>query len=214
MALDRPALLRLQLRALLRAAQGRNLKIMVPMIAEVDEFRRARAILMQAQAYYAARGYAPPASIKIGTMIEVPSLLWQLDQLLPETDFVSVGSNDLVQFLFAADRGHPKLAQRYDTLSPPVLSVLREIAARSPHHEVPLTLCGEMAGRPLEAMALLGVGLTSISMNPASIGPVKAMLMALDVGKLQAFLTPLLTSGARSVREELKGFAAQHGIPV
>ena len=92
--------------------------------------------------------------------------------------------------------------------------MLRDIAARTQHHEVPLTLCGEMAGRPLEAMALLGVGLTSISMNPASIGPVKAMLMALDVGKLQAFFTPLLTSGARSVREELKGFAGQHGIPV
>jgi phosphotransferase system, enzyme I, PtsP len=214
MALDRPALLRLQLRALLRAAQGRNLKIMFPMIAEVDEFRRARAILMQAEAYYTARGYAPPASIKIGTMIEVPSLLWQLDQLLPETDFVSVGSNDLVQFLFAADRGHPRLAQRYDTLSPAVLSVLRDIAAKTQHHNVPLTLCGEMAGRPLEAMALLGLGLTSISMNPASIGPAKAMLMALDVGKLQAFLLPLLNSGARSLREELKGFAEQHAIPV
>ncbi|MDP4823591.1 MAG: peptidase, partial [Aestuariivirgaceae bacterium] len=158
--------------------------------------------------------YAPPASLKIGTMIEVPSLMWQLDQLLPETDFVSVGSNDLVQFLFAADRGHPRLAQRYDTLSPPVLNVLRDIALKTTRHEVPLTLCGEMAGRPLEAMALMGVGLTSISMNPASIGPVKAMLLALDVGKLEAFLLPRLASGARSLREDLQAFAAENGIPV
>ncbi|MGE0211111.1 MAG: phosphoenolpyruvate--protein phosphotransferase [Parvibaculaceae bacterium] len=213
-ALDRPALLPLQASALLTAAAGRELRIMFPMISEADEFRRARAVVEAQTERLKARGQPVPTAVKLGAMLEVPSVLWQLDQLLPETDFVSVGSNDLLQFLFAADRGDPRLAGRYDPLSPIALRVLRHIVERAQAHATPLTLCGEMAGRPLEAMALIGLGFCSISMAPASIGPVKAMLLALDQGKLEAFLHPLLPSPAASLRKELMGFAEAGNLPL
>jgi phosphotransferase system, enzyme I, PtsP len=147
-------------------------------------------------------------------MMEVPALIWQLDELFKEVDFVSIGSNDLMQFLYATDRGHPILAGRYDTLSPAFLRVLSELASKAKAANVPLTLCGEMAGRPIEAMALLGVGLTSISMNPAAIGPVKAMLRELDLANLKEFITPLLKTGSDSLRGALSRYAAQHSVPL
>jgi phosphotransferase system enzyme I (PtsP) len=147
-------------------------------------------------------------------MIEVPALLWQLDQLLPAADFASIGSNDLAQFLFASDRGHPRLADRYDLLSSPVLGAIREIVVAAEAHKVPVNLCGEMAGRPLEAMALIGLGLTSVSMAPAAIGPVKAMILSLDRAKLWSFMEPLLESGEASIRAELKTFADQNRVMV
>ena len=214
MSLDRQALLKLQLRALIKAAAGRDLRIMFPMITAVEEFRRARAILEQCKNFLAARGYTPPTSIKIGTMMEVPALFWQLEELFAHVDFISVGSNDLMQFLFATDRGHPVLSGRYDTLSPAFLRALHELASKAKAAQVPLTLCGEMVGKPIEAMALLGLGLTSISMNPAAIGPVKAMLRALDVSALQKFLLPLLKSGEESLRGALSRFASQHSVPL
>ena len=125
-------------------------------------------------------------------MIEVPSVLWQLDALFKKVDFVSIGSNDLTQFLYASDRGHPRLSDRYDCLSPAVLRVIRFIVETARAHNVPVNLCGEMAGRPVEAMALIGLGLRSISMAPAAVGPVKSMLLACDCTKLEAFLKPLL----------------------
>ena len=214
MAIERPALLQLQLRALLTAAAGRELKVMFPMIADVAEFRAAKAQVKKARSYLAARGAKLPSSVKLGTMIEVPALLWQLDRLLEEVDFVSIGSNDLVQFLFAADRGHPRLAQRYDALSPPVLKALRDIALNAKAHNIPVTLCGEMAGKPLDAMALIGIGLTAISMVPAAIGPVKSMILALDQAKLWAFLEPLLQKPDRSLRADLQKYAAENNIPI
>lgn len=214
MALDRPGLLRLQIRALLRASEGSRLKLMFPMITEVDEFRRAKAIVAQEQEFLEARGYGLPGKIELGAMIEVPALVWQLPALLRLTDFVSIGSNDLCQFLFASDRGHPRLAGRYDPLSPPVLKVLREIVEAAHRHDVPVTLCGEMAGRPLEAMTLLGLGLRSISMAPAAIGPVKSMLLKLDTAALAAELDTLLDLPDHSVRPQLQAFAARHNISV
>ena len=120
----------------------------------------------------------------VGAMIEVPALLWQLDRILPLADFASVGSNDLMQFLFAADRGNMRVAERFDALNPAGLKALKLIVEAANRHDVPLTLCGEMAGRPLEAMALIGLGFRSISMAPASVGPVKAMILSLDAGNL------------------------------
>jgi len=213
-ALDRPSLLPLQASALLTAAAGRELRLMFPMISEVDEFRRARGVVETQRQRLAARGQPLPRSIRLGAMIEVPSLVWQLDQLLPEVDFASVGSNDLLQFLFAADRGHPQLAGRYDSLSPIALRVLRHIVERADAHRVPITLCGEMASRPLEAMALVGIGYRSISMTPAAIGPVKAALLELDRGRLWEVMQPLLASSAATLRPELAEFAAKSGVPV
>jgi phosphotransferase system, enzyme I, PtsP len=214
MALDRQGLLRLQVRALLTAARGRRLKLMFPMIAEVDEFLQARDLVEKEKQRLQRHGHELPASIELGAMIEVPSIVWQIDRLLEVVDFISIGSNDLLQFLFACDRGHPLLADRYDPLSPMALKVLRHMVERAEAHDTPITLCGEMAGRPLEAMALVGIGLRSISMAPAAIGPVKSMILALDRGKLWPTLEPLLDAGCHSLRPALLDFARENRIPV
>lgn len=214
MALDRPALLRLQLRALISAAAGKELRVMFPMISETSEMVRAREMVDAECRFLADRGHDLPLRIKMGAMIEVPALVWQLDQLLPHTDFVSIGSNDLMQFMFAADRQHPKLAGRYDVLSPTALKVMDTIRESCDRHDTPLTLCGEMAGNSLEAMALIALGFKAISMAPTSIGPVKQMLLKLDSAKAGAFLREQFDSEAESLREPLVGFARQHKIPL
>ena len=213
-SLDRPALLRHQIRALLTAAAGRSLRVMFPMVAEVAEYKRARALVDKELARLVKFGKEGPAHLEVGTMLEVPSLAWQLDTLLPLVDFVSIGSNDLLQFLFASDRGNPRVATRYDFLSPAVLTFLRHIVVKCREHRTPLTLCGEMSGRPLEAMALVGIGLRRISMSPAAVGPVKMMVRTLDVAKLEAFMEDLYGLPDRSVREQLAAFAESHGIAV
>ncbi|MEO9874567.1 MAG: phosphoenolpyruvate--protein phosphotransferase [Anderseniella sp.] len=214
MALDRPALLRLQLRALISAAAGKVLRVMFPMISETSEMVRARELVDLECRFLEARGYELPREILVGAMIEVPALVWQLDQLLPHTDFVSIGSNDLMQFMFAADRQHPKLAGRYDVLSPAALRVMDTIRESCERHSTALTLCGEMAGSSLEAMALIALGFRSISMAPTSIGPVKQMLLKLDSVKAGAFLRDQFDSETSSLREPLVGFARQHKIPL
>jgi phosphotransferase system, enzyme I, PtsP len=214
MALDRPALFRTQIRALLRAAQGRDLRIMLPMIADVSELEAARALIDREVMILKRHGHPEPKRLMIGAMIEVPALLWQLDRVLPLADFASVGSNDLMQFLFAADRGNMRVAERFDSLNPAALKALRQIVAGADKHKVPLTLCGEMAGRPLEAMALIGLGFRSISMAPASVGPVKAMILSLDAGSLKQRLEELLECKDTSLREDLKHFAAEKGVQI
>ena len=213
-ALERRALLELQVRALLRAAAGRELRMMFPMIAETSEFRAAKSVVEKVKAALEAQRHPLPTSIKLGTMIEVPALLWQLDNLLKEVDFISIGSNDLMQFLFACDRSHARLQGRYDTLNPAVLSLIAEVARKAQQHRVPVNLCGEMAGRPIEAMALIGVGLRSISMAPAAVGPVKSMILALEQAKFRSFLEPLLARPDPSLRSEIEAFARNHAIPI
>ncbi|HKG75439.1 MAG TPA: phosphoenolpyruvate--protein phosphotransferase [Aestuariivirgaceae bacterium] len=213
-ALERRALLELQVRALLRAAAGRELRMMFPMIAETSEFRAAKRVVEKVKAALEAQRHPLPTSIKLGTMIEVPALLWQLDNLLKEVDFISIGSNDLMQFLFACDRSHARLQGRYDTLNPAVLSLIAEVARKAQQHRVPVNLCGEMAGRPIEAMALIGVGLRSISMAPAAVGPVKSMILALEQAKFRSFLEPLLARPDPSLRSEIEAFARNHAIPI
>jgi len=214
MALDRPALFRTQIRALLRAAQGRELRVMLPMISDVSEFETARALIDRELTILKKHGRKEPSKLMVGAMIEVPALLWQLDSLLPLADFVSVGSNDLVQFLFAADRGNDRVSGRFDALSPAALRAFRQIVLAADRHGTPLTLCGEMAGRPLEAMALVGLGFRSISMAPASVGPVKAMVLSLDAENLRRRLDTLLEERKTSLREDLKRFAAETGVQI
>jgi phosphotransferase system enzyme I (PtsP) len=213
-ALDRPALLRTQIRALLRAGAGRDVRMMVPFVTEVGELRQARAYLDKELAHARLHGYELPSEVHLGVMIEVPSLLWQLDDVLPEADFVSVGSNDLFQFLFAADRANSNVAQRFDPLSLPGLRVLQQIVVGAERHDLPLTLCGEIAGRPIEAMALVGLGFRSISMSAASIGPVKAMVLELDAAKLESYVHEWLETGNQSIRERLQDFAGANNIPL
>ena len=210
--LDRPAMLRKQLRALLRAAAGRPLSLMFPMIAEVAEFRAARKLVDMEIARSAAEGYAPPAKVRVGVMIEVPAILLQLPSLLPLIDFVSVGSNDLGQYLFAFDRGDSRMANRYDSLAPPMMAALRLIVEQCDAAGVPVSICGEMAGKPLEAMALVGIGFRSLSMSPPSVGPVKTMLRSLDVGRLREYLLSLTRCSDHTLRDRLRAFAKDHSI--
>jgi len=216
LTLDRPGLLRTQLRALLKAAGGRELKLMLPMVTEVSEVKAAREIIDREVRHLSRFAHTLPLNLKLGAMIEVPALLWQLDELMSLVDFVSVGSNDLFQFLMAVDRGNSLISGRFDQLSPAFLRTLRHIVDAGNRHGKSVTLCGEMAGRPLTAMALIGLGFRSISMSAASIGPVKAMLAALDAGKLNDLLNEKLDkpNGAHSLRELLLQFAEDNDIPL
>ncbi len=216
LTLDRPGLLRTQLRALLKAAGGRELKILLPMVTEVGEVKAARDLLDREVRHLARFAHPLPRCLKLGAMVEVPALLWQLDELVSLVDFVSVGSNDLFQFLMATDRGNSLMSGRFDTLSPAFLRALRLIVETCTRHGKPVTLCGEMASRPLPAMALVGIGFRSISMSAAAIGPVKAMLTALDAARLSTLMREELDkpNGAHSLRELLLQFAEDNDIPL
>jgi phosphotransferase system enzyme I (PtsP) len=214
MALDRPALFRTQMRALLHASQGRDLRIMLPMIADVSEFRAARNLIDKELTLLKRHGRPEPKRLLVGAMVEVPAILYQLDRLLPLADFASVGSNDLMQFLFATDRGNMLVADRFDSLNPASLMALRSIVEAAAKHDVPLNLCGEMAGRPIEAMALMGIGFRTISMAPASVGPVKAMVLSLDTADLWGKIEPLLATNTTSLRDDLKRYAAEKGVQI
>jgi phosphotransferase system, enzyme I, PtsP len=210
--LDRPAVLRHQLRALLRAAAGRELRLMFPMIAEVAELVHARHVLDIEIKHERRIGHPLPQRVLVGTMLEVPALAFQLDALLPRVDFLSIGSNDLAQFLFAADRGNPRISERYDPLAPAMLTFLRRIAQKCQAAGVPLSVCGEMAGRPLEALALIGIGIRTLSVASPSVGPIKTMVRSLSVGGLEAYVDGLLKLPDHSLRDKLKNFALDHGV--
>jgi phosphotransferase system enzyme I (PtsP) len=216
MALDRPGLLRTQVRSLLRAAQGQHLRVMLPMVASVDELDAARALIHREIELMRRRSVAggDPASIAVGVMIEVPSLLYDLDAVFRRVDFASVGSNDLMQYLYAADRNNERTAGRYDVLSAPALRALGAIAAAGQRHGKLVTLCGEIAGRPLEAMALIGLGYRSLSMAASAIGPVKAMILSLDATAVSRRLADLLESGPPVLRNALLAFAAETGVEI
>jgi phosphotransferase system enzyme I (PtsP) len=214
LSLDRPGLLRTQVRALLRATAGQELRLLLPMVTTVGEIDMARAFVDRELKLMRRRGAPDPTRVLVGAMIEVPSLLYELDSLLPRVDFISVGSNDLLQYLFAADRNNTRVASRYDALSAAPLRALAMIAEAARRHGRPLSLCGEMAGRPLEAMALIGLGYRAISMAPASVGPVKSMILSLDAGALERWLEPLLRAGEGSLRARLKRFAEEQGVEI
>jgi len=216
LGLDRPGLLRMQIRALLHAAANRELRVMLPMVTELEEVRRARELIQRELGHMRRHGHPEPRELKIGAMIEVPSMLFQLDGLARLADFISVGSNDLLQFMTASDRGNILVAARFDPLSRPFLRALRTISRAAAAAHVPVTLCGEIAGNPLAAMALVGLGYRSLSMSAAAIGPVKAMVLALDARELQKALDGLLDDGEAidGLRVALARFAETHGVPI
>ncbi len=216
LTLDRPGLLRTQIRALLKAAGGRELKLMLPMVTELGEIAQAREIIDREVRHLSRFAHHLPNTLKVGAMLEVPSLLFQLDELMKAVDFVSVGSNDLFQFVMAVDRGNTQLADRFDPLSAPFLRVLKQIADAGARNNTPVTLCGELAGKPISAMALIGLGYRSISMSAASIGPVKAMLTELRLEELQAFFADNLMAPTQRVpmRALLQAFADDRSIPL
>ena len=216
LTLDRPGLLKTQVRALLKAAGGRELKLMLPMVSELSEIAQAREIIDREVRYLSRFAHLLPTSLKLGAMLEVPSLLFQLDELMKTVDFVSVGSNDLFQFVMAVDRGNTRLADRFDPLCAPFLRALKTIADAGTRNRTPVTLCGELAGKPISAMALIGIGFRSISMSPASVGPVKAMLTELPLKELEAFFADNLDAPSAKVpmRALLQAFADDRGIPL
>ncbi|NOZ41705.1 MAG: phosphoenolpyruvate--protein phosphotransferase [Alphaproteobacteria bacterium] len=229
-AFDRPALLRYQVRALLDAAAGQELNIMFPMITDVNEFKMAREILDKEISRQKKRFRQPlktakdniqeniqenmPTNIRVGTMLEVPALVWQLDNLLPLLDFISIGSNDLLQFFFACDRENPKLAGRYDPVSPSALTMLKSIVDKCRHYNVPVTLCGEIGAKPVTALALLAIGFTRLSITPAAVGPVKMMIRSLNLAMARDYMQTLLSRSDHSLTALLTAFARDHDIKI
>lgn len=212
--LDRPVILRQQLRALVRAAAGEKLSVMFPFIAEIPEFDAMKALLNKELARARDEGITPPTDIRVGTMLEIPSLLFQLPELMSRVDFISIGSNDLFQFLFACDRGSPRVSGRYDTLSPAVIRAVKSIVAAANEYRVELGFCGDMATRPVDAMALIGCGVRALSMPPAAIGPVKAMVRTLNAGDLAHYLEYICTEPLHSIRLLLERYARDHGVEI
>ncbi|WP_294354017.1 phosphoenolpyruvate--protein phosphotransferase [uncultured Sphingomonas sp.] len=212
LALEREGLMKAQARALIEAGAGRTLHVMFPMVSEAWEFDEAKALFEAQRAWLGSRGRRLPLEMRYGAMLEVPALAEQLDLILPNVDFLSVGTNDLTQFLFAADRANPKLAERYDWLSPSILRFLRRVVEPARTAGVPVAVCGEMGGRPLEAMALIGLGIERLSITPAAVGPVKAMIRSLDRSAIAGEMTRLLAHPVRDMRGALGAWAATNGV--
>ena len=211
-ALDRPALLRYQVRALLAAHTGRTLRILLPMVSNVDEFNRGRALVDRELERARLMNLTRPVQVQVGAMLEVPALAFMLPQLMRSADFVSIGSNDLLSLAFAVDRTNPRVARRYDNLNPASLTLIRLIVQSAAENSGDLSLCGEMAGRPLDAMALVGLGLRTLSMQAGQIGPVKNMIRSINLAEVSAFVDRLCGRTDHSLRTRLSAFAAERGI--
>jgi phosphotransferase system enzyme I (PtsP) len=212
--LDHPGMLRDQLRALVTAAGGRALRVKFPMVSVVEEFEAARAVLTAVLKEHVDRGGAAPAKLEVGVMIEVPALLWDLDRLFALADFASVGSNDLFQFLTAADRNNPKTDQRFDVLTAANLRLLMAIAASARRAGKPVSLCGELAGTPLGAIALIGCGFRAFSMDSTRIAEIKSVVRAADVAAVENRIADLAKHGRGPVRNDIADLALELDIAV
>jgi phosphotransferase system enzyme I (PtsP) len=211
--LDRPGVMRMQLQALIRAANGRRLNVMFPFIAQFEEFREARQKLLDELEKEARAGHILPANVRIGAMLETPSLAFAPDQFFELADFISIGGNDLKQFFFAADRENELVRARYDTLNVSFLTFIEQISDRCDRLSTPLSFCGEDAGRPVEALAFAAMGLRTLSMRPASVGPVKRLLRAVDLSEVRTVVDSARGSGDQSVRPALESWLKKQRIP-
>ncbi|MDP3907876.1 phosphoenolpyruvate--protein phosphotransferase [Novosphingobium sp.] len=211
-ALEREGLLKVQARAMLEAAAGRTLNVMFPMVAEPWEFEAARAVFEGQRLFLKGQKKQLPEVIRYGAMLEVPALAEQLDVLAPDLSFLSIGTNDLTQFLFAADRSHPKLAERYDWLSPAILRFLRRVQLTVAGYDIDVTVCGEMGGRRLEALALLGIGLRRLSITPAAVGPIKELVRKVDLAEITEVMNRWLSAPPPNLRAALTEWAQERGI--
>jgi phosphotransferase system enzyme I (PtsP) len=208
--------MRYQLRALVAAGAGRSLRVMFPMVTTVDEFIEARALFDREVERAKKLGQELPQKIKVGVMLETPSLAWQINAVCDHADFVSVGANDLMQFFFAADRDNARVADRYDPLHPAAISILKFIADGCRRNDVPFSICGEIAGRPLEAITLVAMGYNQLSMPVTGIGPVKSAILKLDAGKLRRRIDPHISIKSRlsTLREIVREFCLEEGVPI
>lgn len=201
--LDKPGIMRMQLQALFRAADGGPLTIMFPFVAQFEEYRAARAEVDKTLAREAKLGHKLPSSIDVGAMLETPSLAFAPDKFFEEVDFLSIGGNDLKQFFFAADRENERVRKRYDTLNLSFLTFLEGIVQRCAVTGTPVSFCGEDAGRPVEALCFAAIGLRTLSMRPASIGPVKSLLRRCDLTEVRAVMEDARKRGEMSVRSSV-----------
>lgn len=212
--LDRPALLRYQLRALISAASGRRLRVMFPLVTTVAEFDAARTLVDRELEWARKHGRSGPAELEVGVMVEAPALAWSIPDLADRADFLSIGTNDLMQYFFAADRGNARVSDRYDILSAPALRFLKRIREDAERAGLQISICGEAAGHPLEAIAFIALGFRRLSMPASGIGPVKRMLLALDTRAAADAIENLLRSGASSIRRDLASFADARKYPL
>lgn len=213
-ALDRDGLLKVQARALIEAAAGRTLNVMFPMVSEPWEFDAAREVFEKQYLFLKNQKKMLPDAIRYGAMLEVPALAEQLDLLAPKVSFLSIGTNDLTQFLFAADRANPRLAERYDWLSPAILRFLKRILNSVAGYPIDITVCGEMGGRQLEALALLGLGIRRLSITPAAVGPIKELVRRIDLNEIGDAMTTWLASPPPNLRQALLDWAGERGLAV
>lgn len=214
LSLDHAGLMKAQARALIEAAAGRTLNVMFPMVSEPWEFDAAKAIFEGQIAFLSKQKKLLPNKIRYGAMLEVPALAETLDILLPKINFLSIGTNDLTQFLFAADRADPRLAERYDWLSPAILRFIRRVVKATEGHDVDVAVCGEMGGRTLEALALIGVGIHRLSITPAAVGPIKAMIRSTNHSDIRPKMDELLNAPTENLRESLTAWANSQGIEI
>ncbi len=212
--LDRRAILRKQMKAFLRSAAGKELNVMFPMIASLEEFLDAKETLMLEYEKEKRKGQSVPNKIKVGLMIEVPSVIFQLDEILKHADFISVGTNDLAQFVFACDRGNPRISDRYDVLSAPFLKILREIVKKADKAGVECSVCGEMASNPIEAMVLIGLGYRRLSVAGSAYANIKNMIRSLNVQDISDYVQILFKSPKRTLRPQLLSYAVDHAIAI
>ncbi|NLI78169.1 MAG: phosphoenolpyruvate--protein phosphotransferase [Candidatus Riflebacteria bacterium] len=206
MALDRPDILRTQIRAILRAAATRptaRIKVLFPMISNLPEFRRCREILLSVRQDMAEHGLPTPGPLPLGIMVEIPSTALLAAKFAREVDFFSIGSNDLVQYTLAVDRTNSKVAHLYQPTHPAVLRLLHEVAEAGRAAGKPVTLCGELAGDPRLTPLLVGLGITNLSMNPTSIVPVKQAIRTMSAAAARAAVPPLLDCSTTEEVDEL-----------
>ena len=205
---DKPGVLRMQLQALLRAAEGRPLSVMFPFIAQASEFNFAKIEMEKAKERELKLGHTVPKTVNIGAMLETPSLAFETDDFFQEVDFVSIGGNDLKQFFFAADRENELVRKRYDTLNLSFLDFLKSIVDKCEKNKTKLSFCGEDAGRPIEALCLAAIGIKTLSMRPASIGPVKNILLKSDLDEVRKIIAKAKIEGQSSVRKKIIDYIA------
>lgn len=209
LGLDKRGVLRMQLQALIRASTGRPLHVMFPFVADCTEYEQAHRILMEEIAREQRLGHEMPSDVRVGVMLETPSLAFAPRRFFEMCDFVSIGGNDLKQFFYAADRENERVRRRYDTLNVTFLSLLRQIIARCDEARVPLSFCGEDAGRPIEALTFAALGIRRLSMRPASIGPVKHLIRRVSLGELRQVIDEAEAQGMNNLRRPITEWLAR-----
>jgi phosphotransferase system enzyme I (PtsI) len=220
MCLDQPEVFKTQLRALLRAGQHGDVRILLPLIVTLAEVRATRALLVEARAELRARGVKTPDTLPLGVMIETPAAAMASDLFVRDGDvaFFSIGTNDLVQYTLAVDRGNANLAQRFTALHPAVLRLIHRTVEVGERAGLEVAVCGEMASHPLMAFALLGLGLRELSVNPRSVAMVKNVVRRVSITKARAIVKRALDASTAEEAEallsaELRMALGEHALP-